>query len=149
MREMTMRGIWIVLNLFVAACTVACTNLTETAVRRAASMTCHAAYRSGPSVLIEREETFTFNDEDGLQELDFADLSLNAQYSAGEIDNERALRLWVTEAGETAELTAQLYQLERSSGPQNQFVGGHGFTGLNYVYHPVTGAELQFWCTAE
>jgi hypothetical protein len=139
-----MRRILIVLTLFLAACT----SMTQTTIPRAASITCHAAYRTGPSVPIEREETFTFGDEDGRQELDFADLSLHGQYSAGEKDNERALRLWVTEAGETAELTAQLYQLEPSGGPQNQFVGGHGFTGLNYVYHPVTGAELQFWCTA-
>ena len=27
---------------------------------------------------------------------------------------------------------------------KNQF-GGHGFTGLNYIYHPDTEAEIQCW----
>jgi len=27
----------------------------------------------------------------------------------------------------------------------NQMKGGHGFTGLQYIYHPRTGSELQFW----
>ena len=29
-----------------------------------------------------------------------------------------------------------------------QFSGDHGFTGLSYVYHPTSGAELQFTCKA-
>ena len=139
-----MRKLVIVFGLFLAACQA----VGETTVPRAASITCNAAYRSGVRTPIEREESFTFGDEDGQQGLDFADLSLLAQYSSGEFDNERALRLWVTEAGQTAELTAQLYQLPRDGGPLNQFIGGHGFTGLNYVTHPDTGAELQFWCMA-
>lgn len=35
---------------------------------------------------------------------------------------------------ETAVFHSTLYQLETDSGPQNQLVGGHGFTGLNYSY---------------
>jgi len=27
----------------------------------------------------------------------------------------------------------------------NQMKGYHGFTGLQYIYHPRTGSELQFW----
>jgi hypothetical protein len=39
-----------------------------------------------------------------------------------------------------------LFQLDRASGPLNQFSRGeHGFTGLRYVYTP-SGAELQYWC---
>lgn len=126
----------------------ACQGTGETAVPRAASITCHAAYRSGVSVPIEREESFTLADEDSRQALAFADLVFQAQYSTGQVDNERALLLRVTEQGQEDPLTTQLYQLPPASGPQNQFVGGHGFTGLNYVYHPTSGAELQFWCTA-
>jgi hypothetical protein len=32
-------------------------------------------------------------------------------------------------------------------GPVNQFIGGHGFTGLHYLYGP-SGAELQYYCNA-
>ncbi len=47
---------------------------------------------------------------------------------------------------ETAVSQSTLYQLPPDSGPQNQFGGGHGFTGLNYSYAPDSTAELQYWC---
>jgi hypothetical protein len=52
-------------------------------------------------------------------------------------------------AGLADPLTSHLYQLPQDSGPTDQFVGAHGFTGLNYVYHPDSGVELQFWCAVE
>jgi hypothetical protein len=48
-----------------------------------------------------------------------------------------------------AQILRQLYQIDRVKGLQDQFVGGHGFTGLAYAYHPTSGAELQFFCSAE
>ena len=64
------------------------------------------------------------------------------------MNNERSLRTWVTALDESVIYNSQLYQLPLDSGPSNQFVGGHGFTGLNYSYHPDSSAELQFWCEA-
>jgi hypothetical protein len=32
--------------------------------------------------------------------------------------------------------------------PQNQFVGGHGFTGLLYFRHPTAGGDYQAYCEA-
>lgn len=32
---------------------------------------------------------------------------------------------------------------------ENQFSGSHGFTGLNYVYHPTSESELQFTCAVK
>jgi hypothetical protein len=136
------------LMIFLVLLLAGCASEGITAVPRAQSITCTTAYRPGVSVPIEREESFTLGDEDVGQTLEFSDLVFHAQYSSGELDRERALRLWVTEAGEMAELTSQLYQLPLDSGPVNQFIGGHGFSGLNYVYHPDSGAELQFWCLA-
>ena len=141
---MVMRKLFLLMGFLL----VSCGGLAETAVPRAASITCHTAYRSGVSRPIEREESLTFADEDAQQTITFSDLALHAQYGTGAGDQERALRLWVTAPGETAEYTSQLYQLPLDSGPANQFIGGHGFTGLNYVYHPQSGAELQFWCAA-
>ncbi len=135
----------LLLGLFLAACQSA----SEAGPARASSITCHTAYRLSVSVPIEREEAITIADEDSQQAIRFTDLSFHADYSDGASDNERALRLWVTEPGQTDPLISQLYQLPAARGPQNQFIGGHGFTGLNYVYHPTTGAELQYWCTAD
>jgi hypothetical protein len=38
-----------------------------------------------------------------------------------------------------------LYQLP-SGLPQNQFSGGHGFTGLLYFKHPIAGGDYQAFC---
>ncbi len=123
--------------------------LSETeAPAKAGKIECHAAYRASVTVPIEREETITFTDSDAQQSISFADLDWHAQYGTGELDGERGLVLWVTATGQPDRLISQLYQLPLESGPQNQFRGGHGFTGLNYAYHPESGAELQYWCEA-
>jgi hypothetical protein len=114
------------------------------------AITCHTAYRAGVSQPIEREEALTFSaDADDEQSVAFADMIFHAAYSSGQMDNERALNVWVTDADDTTRFQSHLYQLNRDGGPINQFVGGHGFTGLNYNYHPTSSAELQFWCEAE
>lgn len=116
---------------------------------RADAIVCTAAYRSSISVPIEREETLSFGDADAEQSLAFADLVFHAAYATGKSDNERTLRTWVTTTDETVIYNVQLYQLPLDSGPDNQFIGGHGFTGLSYTYHPTSAAELQFWCEAQ
>ncbi len=136
----------------------------ETAVPKVETISCTAAYRASVEQGIEREEMIVFGDTDSEQSIPFTDMVFHAAYSAGEADNERNLRVWVTaspllssSAGETPALSdaetavyhSTLYQLPLNSGPQNQFVGGHGFTGLNYSYQPDSGAELQFWCEAK
>ena len=141
-----MRKFWIFwgMVLVLAACGVG----GETAVpAKAQQISCTAAYRSSVQVGIEREETLTFTDADAEQSVAFADLLFHAAYHTGAADNERNLRVWVTDSNDDL-MHATLYQLETDSGPQNQFVGGHGFTGLTYSYHPTSGAEMQFWCEA-
>ena len=82
--------------------------------------------------------------------MSYADLVFHAQYWDGEAGyEERALKVWVTPSDSDQELMALLYQLSKTERPVNQAVGGHGFTGLHYVYHPHTEVELQFWCSAE
>jgi hypothetical protein len=108
------------------------------------------AYRSSVTVGIEREETLTFSANDDTQTLTFPQLKFQAQYGAGiEPWAERSLRISITPTDREAELTAQLYQISKTEALQNQFIGGHGFTGLHYVYHPDSGAELQYWCVVQ
>ncbi len=137
-------------SLFLVQCLLLVTLAACTAVTAepAHAITCHTAYRSSPGVAIESEGAITFGAAGDEQTVPYADLTFHAQYSSGTGDNERALRLWITGTGQTAELHSTLFQLPLDSGPQNQFVGGHGFTGLHYAHHPDTGAELQYWCTA-
>ena len=127
---------------------VACGGDGETAVPLANSIVCTAAYRSSVEVGIEGEETLTFTDVDDEQSVVFTEMTFHAAYDAGGADNERNLRVWVTGASDSV-LHSTLFQLETDSGPQNQFVGGHGFTGLNYSYTPGSNAELQYFCTVD
>ncbi|MFC2082516.1 hypothetical protein ACFLSG_00550 [Candidatus Bipolaricaulota bacterium] len=46
------------------------------------------------------------------------------------------------------ESVRQLYQMDRGKSPGKQFIGGHGFTDLIYVYHASSAAELQHFCEA-
>lgn len=45
-------------------------------------------------------------------------------------------------------LTSTLYQIDRTKLPANDFLGGHGFTGLNHVIDPLSKHGLQFFCSA-
>jgi len=138
--------------LIILLCTLtllSCSGGNSTPPAKASDIACTAAYRSSVSGPIEREETITFADTDAEQALTFNDLVFHAAYATGEMNNERSLRTWVTALDESVIYNSQLYQLPLDSGPSNQFVGGHGFTGLNYSYHPDSLAELQFWCEAQ
>lgn len=50
-------------------------------------------------------------------------------------------------ATDAASVLSILYQLG-SGLPQNQFLGGHGFTGLLYFTHPDAGGDYQAYCEA-
>lgn len=128
---------------------VACAATGEQAApARAEAITCHVAYRGNAGGPIEREEVLTLADENGEGSLLFEEMAFDASYRAGIPDNERTLRITITPPGRQTAITTHLYQLQVDSGPVNQFVGGHGFTGLTYVYSENV-AELQFWCTAD
>lgn len=145
-----MQKIYTVLGILIVALTLtACGGTAATETAKAETITCTAAYRSSVEVGIEQEETFTFTNSDDELWATFGELMFHAAYDAGGADNERNLRVWVTDAGETAVYHSTLYQFPPGSGPQNQFVGGHGFTGLSYSTVLDSTAELQYWCTAE
>ena len=61
--------------------------------------------------------------------------------------NTNSLTVAIYEKSTKRLISSRLYQF----GPdlRNQFHGGHGFTGLNYVYHSKSKGELQFWCAVK
>lgn len=135
-----MRKLLIILGLALTACSNNPPQLNE-------MITCTVAYRSSVKRPIEQEEMLTFTSERDEQLLVFADAIFHAAYDPGKINNERSLRLWITDVGNETVYQSQLYQLSTDSSPQNQFMGGHGFTGLHYNYPANSSAELQFWCS--
>ena len=136
-----MRKLWIGLIILLTAC-----GGESMAVPKADALRCTVAYRSSIQVGIEREEQVEFATSDGQQRLVFDEATFHAAYDAGGPDNERSLRVWISNSDESIIYQTHLYQFAVDSGPQNQFVGGHGFTGLNYSYPADSSAELQFWC---
>jgi hypothetical protein len=94
-------------------------------------------------------DTLRLPDEDSTGSIPYIYLEFHAAYTDGRADGERALRVWVTPTGTDDVIVTHLYQLPADDGPTDQFVGGHGFTGLNYAFDPVSGSELQYWCEAD
>jgi hypothetical protein len=110
---------------------------------------CLVAYSARAGTGIDREQTVLLSVETRQQELDLGDLTFHAQYwPPGASPGEHTFRVWVTDNDAQSEVVAQLYQLPLNAAVRNQFMGDHGFTGLSYVHHPVSRAELQFTCQA-
>jgi len=110
------------------------------------SIDCRVAYR--PSVtesLSESAITLTTNGDHEV--IEFDDMEFNAQYRDDQFEG-RSLLISVTSTDTGDEVVRQLYQMDRGKNLINQFIGGHGFTGLIYVYHPSSTAELQYFCEA-
>lgn len=120
----------------------------ETAVQPQ-QITCHLAYRPNTGSRITQEDTIVIENKNTDLQQTIGEFNFNILYLDGSMGGERSLRLSVTPTNGTNEITAHLYQLPQHNGPSNQFIGGHGFTGLTYVTDVVSNAELQFWCTAE
>lgn len=108
------------------------------------TITCTTAYRARPSARIDRTDEVSLTDAAPVR-VTYADLVFEAQH----LDDPQygsAVNLRVTSRGSAKRILEVLYQLEQGGRLVNQFAGGHGFTGLHYVYEPATGSELQFWC---
>lgn len=114
------------------------------------AVACTTAYRASVSAPPGEQAVLLLDRENRQQMVAYEDLELLAR-----LDDEAAvdrtgwtLRVVVRMVGEENVMQATLYQLPLDGLPINQFRGGHGFTGLTYAYHPVSNAELQFWCEA-
>ena len=71
-------------------------------------------------------------------------MTFAASYS-GDVPDGRGVHVVVSTADRV--LLRWLFQLGGQDEFPEDFSGGHGFTGLHYVYDGE--AELQFWCEAE
>jgi len=78
---------------------------------------------------------------------EFDDMGFEATFlsDAGE---GKSLSITVTDLTAGAELARGLYQFDPQIGLRDQFIGGHGFTGLAYVFHPTSDGEVQYYCGA-
>ena len=120
-------------------------NLRETPVPLI--IECHTAYRASVTVSIERQDTVLLTKSESQKTIAYQDLVFHVNYWDDPYAG-RSFKTSVTVSNSDNELQADLYQMSRTALPENQFYE-HGFTGLVYVYHPTSRAEIQYWCVAK
>jgi len=108
------------------------------------SVSCEVFYRPSPGASFEGS-ILTLSTAGDQETLAFEDMTFAATFlsDAGE---GQSLSIVVSDSVTGSELTRGLYQFDPQSGLRDQFVGGHGFTGLAYVYHPTSDGEIQYFC---
>lgn len=113
------------------------------------AISCTTQYRPNAASLADAEEhTIAVDREDSIlpigRQVEYTNMTLAVTYT-GDAPEGRNVRVAVT-ASDGSRLIDVLYQLGEPSLSEVRFAGGHGFTGLNYVYQD--GASLQFACSA-
>ena len=132
------------LTLFLIAVLAACEAGSTSQAVIPLEVSCTVFHRPSTNVA-GQEVVVTLNSGTSQETLTVDEFVFQAHYQDDEFEG-RSLQLTVNAADTDQQLTAQLYQMIHTQPPANEFVGGHGFTGLTYVYHPTSPAELQFFC---
>lgn len=109
------------------------------------TVACRVFARPNVETSIEERKTIRSGPEGDDQSVEIGGFRFRNLFSADEFEG-TSLIVYVYPKGKRKAIIHSLYQFDSSKPPANQFPGGHGFTGLIYVNHPDTGAELQFFC---
>jgi hypothetical protein len=138
----------VVLSLLVAV--VAGTGCVSAAAGAPSSITCHTQYRPDEENLRgASERSLTVERADDIsprpQALEFATLMLEVAYQGDAPEGRNVTVVVTTPDGEP--VVRDLYQFTDGTELNNEFAGGHGFTGLQYVFHE--GSSLQVWCDSD
>ena len=112
------------------------------------TIACEFFYRSSGGSSFEPALEITFQQGTEQKEHQFESMAFHARFQDDQFEG-RALSIAVTNLETGAEISRQLYQFDPQSPTKNQFIGGHGFTGLQYVFHPDSDAEMQYFCGVE
>jgi hypothetical protein len=94
------------------------------------------------------ENIVTFTEHGDQESIELEDMTFNAQYFTDQYEG-TSLSMSVTNLVDGSELIRQLFQIDREKGLRDQFIGGHGFTGLVYIFHPDSTAEMQYFCQVQ
>jgi hypothetical protein len=106
---------------------------------------CHVSYRPSAGESLVESPLLTLSADGDSESIPFEALEFRAQFLSDAFEGQ-SLSIVVTDSGTQREITRALYQIDPKLGLSNQFVGGHGFTGLAYVFHPKSEAEMQYFC---
>ena len=119
---------------------------------------CTASYRPRPGSPGTEETLSVEAEQDSQIHADrarFRHMSVKITYFDDGFESP-AFNVIVRSPGRPKDLAARLYQFQRvgdeaeapAEKPDNEFVGGHGFTGLGYVFDVDSRAEIQYFCNA-
>ncbi len=135
---------FLIISLLVSGC-----GLNETSSKGDASepllIACEVFYRPGAEMPLEAAPEITFLGGSERQFAEFERLIFDAKFQDDPYEG-RALSIHITTPDGGDVLTSQLYQFDSQNLPKNQFIGGHGFTGLVYIFDPDSSAEMQYFC---
>ena len=111
------------------------------------SIACEVYYRASDAVPIQDSAKLTLRPKTarGPQSASFKHFTLVAQYQSANGSESSAVKISVRISGRNRELLTHLYPPDGRNKLTNLFPT-HGFSGLGYVYHPDSGAELQYFC---
>lgn len=111
----------------------------------ARTLVCQASTR--PSVSVKPEPLGEIRmSEPGDRSLTSKAFRFRVLYSDDRYDG-RTVVAYVYSASTGKLIAETLFQFDRQQAVANQFRGGHGFTGLHYVYAPDSDSELQYICS--
>jgi len=111
-------------------------------------VTCEVFYRPTKSQSLEAAPQIAFTEGNEQMTHKFEDMAVEARFQDDQFEG-RALYIAVTNLDTGSEISRQLYQFDLENPARNQFIGDHGFTGLNYVFHPDSPAEIQYFCNVK
>ena len=139
--------IYLIIILALAGCSTA--SITESVPPpEGSTVVCEVFYRSDSSQSLQAAPIITFSEGNHSETLTFDRMVFAALFQDDEFEG-RALSIAITDLNTEGDITRQLYQFDRQNPVENQFVGGHGFTGLNYAFQPGSFAEMQFYCSVK
>jgi len=118
----------------------------EATTAGAGSIVCEVFYRSSDGGGVDTQPLLTFSEGNDLKVFEFETMTIAASFQDDAYEG-RSLSIAVTNLENGSEIFRQLYQFDPKNPVENQFVGGHGFTGLNYIFHPDSSAEIQYFCS--
>jgi len=142
---MRYKNLWLWVGLLIVLVALAgCSTAAGQAGSIPDTISCEVYYRPAPGAALDGS-TLSLSTAGDQETLTFEDMTFAAT-TVADIGEGQSLSIVVTEATTGAELTRGLYQFDPEGGLSDQFIGGHGFTGLAYVFHPASGGEIQYFC---
>jgi hypothetical protein len=135
--------------LAIAACAVGCSTPGAAGGSSTGDIAieCQVFYRPSPGESFQ-EAAISLGPENATRSEVFDGMVFTGSFFEGPGEGP-SLSLAISDPVTEDEMARQLYQIDQSKGLTNQFIGGHGFTGLVYIFHPGSPAELQYFCSAQ